>query len=599
MGDTDVDPAIIKRTQDMLGQIINAPALTDKLLNRPPVQFLQDIVKSVIKNTRFLNGLYTEEELSSGYLKEGRENKTLFMKKLVTAVCKYKISNTTKNSFLFLLAIAISEPPVVRVSKILSGHEADKTNLLLQALARAVTARVDNEDVVKRALHSMEENTDDKKSENSRRNEQESELDKSRERDREQKKTSDKERKNDRSREQQDGRRDTSDRIHSSKGERRHKSPEKEAEHSSEQKSSKETRAEQSRRNGERDRHESKRETTRDNENDSNQQRQNRVGDENTQRPVAQDDDESKRNEDNSGRHQTRLPSAKGSRKPQVDTNEDVHIKSTQSISNEKTTTEKVIEEQSMTRPSTARAAISRKSMKTNASDEIASGSGRVVGTQRGQGTLIIETKNNNDDNDNDNDNLEDENFLIQEEKSTIGDRLSKSFKGDDDEKRIDKENDQHGALVKKMIESKQQLQYGSEISTQKTDVKTITQTDAQRRREREKIQKDVDKLQETIQSLTKSIVPLGKMLEYLQEDYEMMAKELKTHTDDYKKTIVELRKEKFITEQSLEPLKTAMLDFDDQIADMKSRIVFMKTKIMTNEKKNAARLLTIIRKQK
>ena len=47
MGEAAVDPEIIKRTQDTLGQIINAPALTDKLLGRPPVQFLQDIVKAV------------------------------------------------------------------------------------------------------------------------------------------------------------------------------------------------------------------------------------------------------------------------------------------------------------------------------------------------------------------------------------------------------------------------------------------------------------------------------------------------------------------------------------------------------------------------
>lgn len=47
MGENAVDPEIIKRTQDTLGQIISAPALTEKLLNRPPVQFLQDIVKAV------------------------------------------------------------------------------------------------------------------------------------------------------------------------------------------------------------------------------------------------------------------------------------------------------------------------------------------------------------------------------------------------------------------------------------------------------------------------------------------------------------------------------------------------------------------------
>ena len=47
MGENPVDPEVIKRTQDTLGQIISAPALTEKLLSRPPVQFLQDIVKAV------------------------------------------------------------------------------------------------------------------------------------------------------------------------------------------------------------------------------------------------------------------------------------------------------------------------------------------------------------------------------------------------------------------------------------------------------------------------------------------------------------------------------------------------------------------------
>ena len=43
----NINPAIIKKTQDTLGRLIQAPSLTDKLLNRPPVQFIQDIVKSV------------------------------------------------------------------------------------------------------------------------------------------------------------------------------------------------------------------------------------------------------------------------------------------------------------------------------------------------------------------------------------------------------------------------------------------------------------------------------------------------------------------------------------------------------------------------
>jgi hypothetical protein len=52
-------------------------------------------------------------------------------------------------------------------------------------------------------------------------------------------------------------------------------------------------------------------------------------------------------------------------------------------------------------------------------------------------------------------------------------------------------------------------------------------------------------------------------------------------------------------TDQTLEPLRSAMLDFDDQIVDMKNRIIFMKKKISGNEKANATRLLDIIRKTK
>jgi hypothetical protein len=45
--------------------------------------------------------------------------------------------------------------------------------------------------------------------------------------------------------------------------------------------------------------------------------------------------------------------------------------------------------------------------------------------------------------------------------------------------------------------------------------------------------------------------VPLGKILEYLQEDYETMAKEMQHYTDEYKRTVVELRKEKLYVPQS------------------------------------------------
>ncbi|UJR33764.1 hypothetical protein I4U23_021191 [Adineta vaga] len=548
MGDS-VDPDIIKRTQDTLGQIINAPALTEKLLNRPPVQFLQDIVKSVMKKTEFFQGLYSDEELTSAYLKEGRDNKTLFMKKLVTAVY-----------------IAVKREPEVRVSKILAGQEAEKTNLLLQALAEAIKSNVDNREVVRKTLQSLGETNENEEPAPSR------------------------------DRENSEKRRSKEER--SSKSQERDRDRE---ESSSEKKS--------------RSKDHSKEKGDTDGSSHSKKRRESRGlddGDSEERRPTAshkrQDDDDDndrKDDDDSKSRRPTRPTSAKGTRKHQESGS---HHRPSSPKSEQPSRQPPTLvstdrddnDGRPLVRPTTA--AKRSKLITQTSSDEVGAPSGRVLsGAQRGQGTLIIESKDTRDnDMNNDNDD-DDDNFLIQEEKPSA----TKSFKQDDFDSRNgggdqdDEDGDQHGGLVKVMMNSKKKLENGSEIAGQRADVKTIAQNDAQRRREREKIQKDVDKLRETIQSLTKSVVPLGKILEYLQEDYETMAKEMQQYTDEYKRTIVDLRKEKFTTDQNLEPLRAALLDFDDQIGDMKNRIIFMKKKINTNEKVNAGRLLDIIRQTK
>ncbi|XP_012268702.2 TRAF3-interacting protein 1 [Athalia rosae] len=126
----DVRPEVIKKTQDLLGKYFKKPPLTDKLLKKPPFRFLHDIVSSVIKETGFLDGLFSEDELNSDNIKD-KDAKLSYLTKLIDVVKLITGSNLT-----------------VRPNKIISGHEPIKTNELLQAIGKALDKKVSSVEAI-------------------------------------------------------------------------------------------------------------------------------------------------------------------------------------------------------------------------------------------------------------------------------------------------------------------------------------------------------------------------------------------------------------------------------------------------------------------
>lgn len=63
-------------------------------------------------------------------------------------------------------------------------------------------------------------------------------------------------------------------------------------------------------------------------------------------------------------------------------------------------------------------------------------------------------------------------------------------------------------------------------------------------KRDREAAAKEVDKLRGTIQTLTRTTNPLGKLLDYVQEDVEMMQKELLDWRRQYRQLSEQLEEE-------------------------------------------------------
>eukprot|EP00759_Apiculatamorpha_spiralis_P033667 PhF_6_TR34965/c1_g1_i2/m.50766/K19680/TRAF3IP1, IFT54; TRAF3-interacting protein 1 len=108
----------VVKTQKELGAVIKAPKLSDKLLQKPPVKFLHDIVTSFIQATGFPSALYTDEEKNPDHMKD-KAAKLNFVNKLITVV-QYATGKTSN----------------CKAEKVVTGGEPELTNEVLQLLAQ-------------------------------------------------------------------------------------------------------------------------------------------------------------------------------------------------------------------------------------------------------------------------------------------------------------------------------------------------------------------------------------------------------------------------------------------------------------------------------
>lgn len=57
-------------------------------------------------------------------------------------------------------------------------------------------------------------------------------------------------------------------------------------------------------------------------------------------------------------------------------------------------------------------------------------------------------------------------------------------------------------------------------------------------------VQKEIDKLRGSIQTVTRSVNPLGKIMDFVQEDLDSMQKELEMWKKENKQNALELQRE-------------------------------------------------------
>ncbi|XP_061774440.1 TRAF3-interacting protein 1 isoform X2 [Nerophis ophidion] len=620
-----MNAAVVKKTQDTLGKVIKKPPLTEKLLSKPPFRYLHDIFSEIIKTTGFMRELYKESELKSDNVKD-KESKMAFLQKAIDVV-----------------ALVSGEPLAAKPARIVAGHEPEKTNELLQAIAKCCLNKMSSEEAVKRVLSGEKVDLKTKAStsksqdkENRARREQQSsereekKIERSRSRD-----DKDSDKPPEQERQLKDGERD-----HRHKKERSGKNHHREQDHAKDAEKDKSRdrgkdkgrgkdqeqdldlrREKDKSRDGERIK---ERDSQRDHEKnkdklrgrDKNNERR-KEGEDKTRskdrhhanskdrlselQPKNVDDDPRKtvtadpvpadepaEKVENQSESPARIPrpsSAKGQRrKPRIDGQDasdsegDADTKVAQgpvpkesgdagsSFSSEMASSKR------MARPSSARPAPPPVKKQDGLTEAVPAE--RVPSAKL---SVIRDVKKQSDDEE------EDEQFLVAEAAPEPDKELGPAQDPNVEEK--------HGGLVKKILDTKRD--YESIPSSKKSKEQSVSEEE--RKKEQDLVTREIERLRASIQSVCQSALPLGKIMDYVQEDIDAMQAELQSWRKENKEHAQALQQEQRATDRALEPLKAELYELDQMIKDYQDKICTVRSNILRNEEKIQKKLAGII----
>ncbi|XP_037095620.1 TRAF3-interacting protein 1 isoform X5 [Syngnathus acus] len=593
-----MNAAVVKKTQDALGKVIKKPPLTEKLLGKPPFRYLHDIFSEIIRTTGFMKGLYKDSELKSDNVKD-KESKIGFLQKAIDVVI-----------------LVSGEPLAAKPARIVAGHEPEKTNELLQAIAQCCLNKLSSEEAVKRVLSGEKADLKTKATSKSQDKENRegpeqqptegekrirrsgSREDKEPQQPREQEgQRPDGERRHDAERSAKNHRRDgdkSRERVRDpDKVRGKDRDKEKVKEHRRDHDKSRDrdgTRQRDSQREPERSKDkarevdkeaERRQDKNTNRESDSKeriaqvQQKASEDQPRKSAKPLAASDSPARIPRPSSAKGQRRKPRTAG--QDESDSEGDAHPAKesgdavSSSIPSEMTSSNK----RTAARPSSARPAPPRVKKQESFNDGVPAESG----LSSAKPSVIREGKKRSDDEDE-----EDEQFLVAEaapEPSEARDKdAAQDLIGDDN----------HGGLVKKILETKKDYE-ASPSSIPRKEPASGQAT----KKEQDLVTREVERLRASIQSVCQSALPLGKIMDYVQEDIDAMQAELQSWRKENKEHAQALLQEQKATEWALEPLKAELYELDQMIKDYQDKISAARSNILRNEEKIQKKLTGII----
>uniref|UniRef100_A0A8C0ZSP4 TRAF3-interacting protein 1 n=1 Tax=Castor canadensis TaxID=51338 RepID=A0A8C0ZSP4_CASCN len=638
-----MNSAVVRRTQEALGKVIRKPPLTEKLLNKPPFRYLHDIITEVIRITGFMKGLYTDAEMKSDNVKD-KDAKISFLQKAIDVVvlvsgeplsvkpARIVAGHEPERTNELLQTIGkcclnkLSSDDAVK--RVLAGEKGD---------VRGKTSRTsksqesDNKDVKEEESRAHKEDrrsSEIKERSTSRERKQKEEL-------KEESKPREKERDKEKTKENDRDQRKDPDRDKYREGEREKNRNRVKQEKERERDKDRGNKDRDAEREKERDKgKEKERLRDRDRERDKGKDRERRKAKNgehfrgpDREKSREQDKSEkkaeismstskltsktSKRRSKNSleGRKESNI-SAKilesivsGSNNPDQEIMTDIDDNST-SLWRENTEPDTAVNQKGdspsdaeveagpasqdksegsetaevpgelsssvrrISRPGSARPAPPRVKRQESA-EALAidrSGSGKTVSN------VIIDSQNS--------DNGDDEQFVVEaapqlSEMSEM--EMVPAVELEDDEK--------HGGLVSKILETKKDYEKSRQAPGPGEKEKSLVFESAWKK-EKDIVSKEIEKLRVSVQTLCKSALPLGRTMDYIQEDVDAMQNELQLWHSENKQHAEALQKEQSVTDCAVEPLKAELAELEQLIKDQQDKICAVKANILRNEEK-------------
>lgn len=105
----------------------------------------------------------------------------------------------------------------------------------------------------------------------------------------------------------------------------------------------------------------------------------------------------------------------------------------------------------------------------------------------------------------------------------------------------------------------------------------------------------EIASLRNSIQTLCQSSNPLGRCLEYVQEDLDAMSNELEEWRKKRNRRASELAEEEESTKSTLEGLKTELERVDELIREKQAQVRFVKASILHNDQKIETQLAKVV----